>query len=117
MPRVLLKIFAVLNKQAFWSKFKITGVPILVTHIIKFWSLPQVPQLQLEQQIRFYSSTSFVFQLLNPGSGRSSLVLFSTIRVSKLFLFSNEVRGVSFVTDGIVDSVFDKLIRFFVTVG
>ena len=25
------------------------------------WSLPQVPQLQLEQQIRFSSSTSFVF--------------------------------------------------------
>ena len=34
-----------------------------------------------------------------------------------LFLFSNEGRGVSFVTDGIVDSVFDELIRFFVTVG
>ena len=34
-----------------------------------------------------------------------------------LFLFSNEGRGVSFVTDGIVDSVFDELNRFFVTVG
>ena len=34
-----------------------------------------------------------------------------------LFLFSNEGRGVSFVTDGIVDSVFDELIRFFVTIG
>ena len=34
-----------------------------------------------------------------------------------LFLFSNEGQGVSFVTDGIVDSVFDELIRFFVTVG
>ena len=34
-----------------------------------------------------------------------------------LFLFSNEGRGVSFVTDGIVDSVFDELIRFFVTAG
>ena len=34
-----------------------------------------------------------------------------------LFLFSNEGRGVSFVTDGIVDSVFDELINFFVTVG
>ena len=34
-----------------------------------------------------------------------------------LFLFSNEGRGVSFVTDGIVDSVFDELIRCFVTVG
>ena len=34
-----------------------------------------------------------------------------------LFLFSNEGRGVSFVTDGIVDSVFDELIRFFVTEG
>ena len=31
-----------------------------------------------------------------------------------LFLCSNEGRGVSFVTDGIVDSVFDELIRFFV---
>ena len=30
-----------------------------------------------------------------------------------LFLFSNKGRGVSFVTDGIVDSVFDELIRFF----
>ena len=34
-----------------------------------------------------------------------------------LFLFCNEGRGVSFVTDGIVDSVFDELIRFFVTAG
>ena len=34
-----------------------------------------------------------------------------------LLLFSNEGRGVSFVTDGIVDSVFDELIRFFVTAG
>ena len=34
-----------------------------------------------------------------------------------LSLFSNEGRGVSFVTDGIVDSVFDELIRFFVTAG
>ena len=33
------------------------------------------------------------------------------------FLFSNEGRGVSFVTDGIVVSVFDELIRLFVTVG
>ena len=29
----------------------------------------------------------------------------------------NEGRGISFVTDGIVDSVFDELIRFFVIVG
>ena len=36
MSRVLLKIFPVPNKQAFCSKFKIPGVPILVTHIIKF---------------------------------------------------------------------------------
>ena len=35
----------------------------------------------------------------------------------RIVLFSNEGRGVSFVTDGIVDSVFDELIRFFVTVG
>ena len=34
-----------------------------------------------------------------------------------LFLFSNEGRGVSFVTDEIVDIVFDELIRFFVAVG
>ena len=34
-----------------------------------------------------------------------------------LFLFSNEGRGVSFVTDGIVNSVFDEIISFFVTVG
>ena len=34
-----------------------------------------------------------------------------------LFLFSNEGRGVSFVTDGIVDSVFDELIRSFLTAG
>ena len=36
MSRVLLKSFDVPNKQAFWSKFKIPGVPILVTHINKF---------------------------------------------------------------------------------
>ena len=35
MSRILLNIFAVLNKLASWSKFKIPGVPILVTHIIK----------------------------------------------------------------------------------
>jgi len=29
-------IFAVPNKQAFWSKFKMPGVPILVTYVIKF---------------------------------------------------------------------------------
>ena len=32
-------------------------------------------------------------------------------------MFSNEGRGVSFVTDEIEDSVFDELIRFFVTAG
>ena len=32
-------------------------------------------------------------------------------------MFSNEGREVSFVTDGIVDSVFDELIGFVVTAG
>ena len=52
MCRVLLKILAVPNKQA----FNIPGVPILVTHIKRFLvTSPLCPNY------------SFVFQLLNTG--------------------------------------------------
>ena len=32
----MTRVFAVPNKQTLWGKFKILGVPILVTHNIKF---------------------------------------------------------------------------------
>ena len=78
MSRILLKIFAVPNKQACWSKFKIPGVPILVTHIIKFLvTAPSAPittgRTDTLSQLRIF----FVFPLfLSPSSGRPSLVLF-----------------------------------------
>ena len=71
MSRILLKIFAVPNKQASWSKFKNPGVPILVT-------APSAPITtgitDTLSQLRIFF---FVFPLfLSPSSGRPSLVLF-----------------------------------------
>ena len=56
---------AVPNKQTLWSKFKVFGVPILVTHIMKFLVTTQVPQIQLEKQNRyaFAAPHFFVFPL------------------------------------------------------
>ena len=49
--------------------------------------------------------------------GASLLALAKSVYYIGLFLFSNEGRGVSLVTDGIVDSVLMNLLDFFVTAG
>ena len=83
MSRILLKIFAVPNKQPLWSKFKIPSVPILVTHIIKFLVTAPSAPITIGTTDTLTSSTSFVFRLLSPGSGQSSLDVFPQFRYQK----------------------------------
>ena len=53
---------AVPDKQTLWSKFKIFGVPILVTHIMKFLVTTQVPQIQVEKQNRYaFAAPHFLY--------------------------------------------------------
>ena len=84
MSRILLKTFAVPNKQPSWNKFKIPRVPILVTHIIKLLvTAPSAPITTVITDTLLQLHIFFVFPLLSPGSGRPFLVLFLQFEYQK----------------------------------
>ena len=64
VSRVLLKILAVPNKQSFWSKVMIPGVPILLIHILMcLLTVPRAP-ITMGIRVTLCSSRSFARPLL-----------------------------------------------------